>query len=517
MQARMSPRTPVIVGVGQVVDRLGSANYGGLSAADLVTSAARLALADAGGDLVQRIDIIAGVRTLADTIPGQKAALAPFGSPANFPATVASRLGARPRGGIYSKACGDEPQRLVGEIAERIMAGEFDVGLICGAEATSTTRALQGSGKSVDWDDHTEADLDDRGSAIEHVLTPDVIALGLSAPTAYTLFENARRARLALSRDLYMQEMGTLFASFSEVAATNTKAAVRETLEASRISTPTTDNRLITDVYTKSLVARDRVNLGAAVLVVASSVADELGIGLDKRVYLAGHAHASDVPVLEREDLSGSVAMKLTYDAALEAAGITAEQIDFFDLYSCFPVAVFAGIESLELEPATSRRFTVTGGLPFFGGPGNNYSLHAIATLADRLRASPDKWGMIGANGGYFTTHAVGIYTARPVPFRAADEASLQAVVDAQRRKPVIANPSGTATVETYSVAYEKGRPVKAFVIGRMDRDDGGRFWATATDSKTVSAMQDRDPLGSRVVVEPGEKGAAARFRFIGS
>ncbi len=68
----------------------------------------------------------------------------------------------------------------------------------------------------------------------------------------------------------------------------------------------------------------------------------------------------------------------------------------------------------LGIDPfGDARPLTVTGGLTFAGGPGNNYVTHSIATLVERLREDPDALGLATAVGWYLTKHAVGIYGAR--------------------------------------------------------------------------------------------------------
>src|SRR5690606_22647920 len=103
--------------------------------------------------------------------------------------------------------------------------------------------------------------------------------------------------------------------------------------------------------------------------------ARELGISSDRWVYLHGYADADDLPISERPDLGRSLSLQLAANAALDAAGKAIDEIDFVDLYSCFPIAVFAACEALNIDWRNPRvPLTVTGGLPFFGGPGNNYS-----------------------------------------------------------------------------------------------------------------------------------------------
>ena len=117
---------------------------------------------------------------------------------------------------------------------------------------------------------------------------------------------------------------------------------------------------------------------------------------------------------MERQDLAHSPAAAMAARRALELAGASLADIGAFDLYSCFPIAVFNICDELGLAPDDPRRLTLTGGLPFFGGAGNNYSMHAIAEIAARVRADPGSFGLVGANGGIMSKYSVGVYSATP-------------------------------------------------------------------------------------------------------
>ena len=63
-------------------------------------------------------------------------------------------------------------------------------------------------------------------------------------------------------------------------------------------------------------------------------------------------------------------------------------KVALFDFYSCFPVAVEQACDCVGLDPSTTpvNRLTQTGGLPYHGGPGSNYSLHGMAAMVEHLR-----------------------------------------------------------------------------------------------------------------------------------
>ena len=82
-----------------------------------------------------------------------------------------------------------------------------------------------------------------------------------------------------------------------------------------------------------------------------------------------------------------SPAIRTMGQKAFAMAGKTVADMSFIDLYSCFPSAVEIGCAELGLAEDDPRGLTVTGGLPYFGGAGNNYVMHSIVTMMEKVRA----------------------------------------------------------------------------------------------------------------------------------
>ena len=335
----------------------------------------------------------------------------------------------------------------------------------------------------------------------------------MQASDSYSIFENARRGRLSLSREAYAREIGALFAPFSEVAAKNPYSTAPVAYSPEELVTVTERNRMIADPYRRLTVARDQVNQSAAVLITSVKVARELDIDESKWVYLHGYAKATEREIMAREDLGSSPAARMACRAALSAAAINVGDLSFMDLYSCFPIPVFNICDGLGISPQDPRGLTVTGGLPYFGGPGNSYSMHAIASIVEKLRAKPGSYGLIGANGGHMSKYAAGVYSTRPKSFVVCDSEALQAQIDALPAPELVFEPEGAATIESYTVVYGKSGPSHAIVVGRL-AGTGGRFLANTQDGdeETLQAMIDSDPLGRGIFVR--SLGFGNRFAF---
>jgi acetyl-CoA C-acetyltransferase len=462
------------------------------------------------------IEVFAGLRQFEICTPF---ADPPLGASDNYLRSVAQRIGADPARAVLEPIGGNGPQKLMTEFAGAIAAGEIEVALVVGSEPGSTAKyfatrakASAATGEKFDKPDFTEkvgGQLEDRGYGFEQYMSDYTVAHGLTgAPVQYGLLDNARRAALGLGVAEYRREMAELFAPFSAVAAKNPYSSSPVERSVDEIATVTDDNRMICDPYPRLLVARDTVNQGAAAIVMSVDAARRLRVPEEKWVYLRGHADQTEQPLLDRAQLGASISAKHAVAEALRVADIDIDDVATFDLYSCFPFPVFAVCDEFGLDADDPRGLTLTGGLPYFGGPGNSYSLHGIAETVAAVRDNPGAFGLVGANGGVMSKYSVGVYSTEPADWAADRSKALQADIAALPTVPVTRHVNGRGTVETYSVRYDW--PVRTgIIIGRLD-DDGSRFMAITEDDDLVALMSDGDPLGAAIDVRAdGDKNRA--------
>jgi acetyl-CoA C-acetyltransferase len=501
----LDPNTPVVVGVGQSAERIDDPDYRAMSPVELAAAAARAALVDCGGDfaaVAAAVDTVAGVRQFEISGPVASAVL---GRSNNYPRSVANRLGAEPTRAILEIVGGQGPQHLISELAAEIAAGRSGVALIFGSDATSTLRHWGGRGDQPDFTETVAGDLEDRGTGIEKLISRYTVIHGLtSAPIQYALLENARRAGTGLGPAEYRRRMGELFAPFTKIAASNPFAAAPVERTVDELITVTDRNRMIAEPYPRLMVARDQVNQGAAALLMSVEAARRLGVPEDNWVYLHGRADLEEQALLERPDLGHAPSAVLAVREALDMAGVGVDDVATFDLYSCFAVPVFNICDGLGVAPDDPRGLTLTGGLPFFGGAGNNYSMHAVAETVAQMRSLPGQFGVVGANGGLLSKYSVGVYSTTPAEWKPDRSPQLQAQVADWPTEAVTENADGVGTVETYTVRRDDGRPT-GIIIGRLD--DGSRFLSTTEDDELIALLIDGDPLGHAVRVRSFEYG----------
>ena len=494
--------TPVLIGAAQFTWRGGA--EGAPTPLDLVTRVARGAAADAGlpASALGDLDGIGVVGFTVDA-PGALAEL-PVPRLVNPPASLAKALGATPRWSVYTHMGGNSPQHLINVTAERIARGEMDFALVVGAEFLGSIMRRLAKGLPFEGYGDEETQAPPRVGDARPGVTPQEEAHGLGMPVnTYPMFENALRARDGRSLEAHQRRLGRLFAPFTKVAAANPDAWFPTERSPEELVAVGPNNRMISYPYPKFLNAIMQVDQSAAVLIASVEKARALGVAGDRLVYLHGCADAHDLWFpLERQNYHSSPAMRLTGQKALEMAGIGVSDLTHIDLYSCFPSAVQIGAESLGLDLDDARGLTVTGGLPYFGGPGNNYALHAIATLVHRLRGRPDDWGLSTANGWFLTKQSTGVYSAKPptAPFEREDPAIIQRAIDALEHPPIIEAPEGPATVETYTVVHARQGYRMGIVIGRDA--EGRRFVAnTPRDEATLRGMEAVEQIGRRGMV----------------
>jgi acetyl-CoA C-acetyltransferase len=498
-------RMPVLIGCGQLTDKRPPEEAS--TPIELMAEVARKAAADAGPGqaLLDEIDAIAALGLTVDTPEAGNSA---NGMVRNVPHAVCTALNIDPAEKRYTRTGGNTPQLLVNRYAEKIARGDTSAVLLVGAEALNTMIARLKMGLDLDaWMDDSGDDPQMLGDARPAASDHEMI-YGIQTPSvAYPLFENALRGKYGLSLDEHRRKLGELYQRFNAIAAKNPLSWFPTARSAEEIATASDSNRYVGFPYTKFLNSIIQVNMGAAVIMTSVAKARELGVADDRMVYLHGCADANDIwNVSDRANYHSSLAIRTMGEKAFAMSGKTIEQMDFFDIYSCFPSAVQIACDELGIAHDDARGLTVTGGLPYFGGPGNNYATHAIATMMDVLRSNPGKFGLLNANGWFVTKHSMGIYSTTPITgqWRREAPADYQQPILDQAHPLFTEAPNGRATIETYTVMHGREGVERALVIGLLT--DGTRFIAeTPDDEHTLHQMMAREMLGTGGVVTTGE------------
>lgn len=489
--------TPILVGAGQVTEK-GVDPSDAMGPIELMAEAAWRAADDAGiarEKVAANLDFLVVVKSVLDVLQVEGLNI----GIQNPPEALAHRLGNIKAKKYITATGGNTPQSLVNRTAEMIAQGKVRFALLTGSEAIDTMMKALKAGFNLNWSIPSSLEPEPLFPERDGT-TEEEKSHGLFLPiNTYPLFENALRGHYSRTIDEHQKKLGQLFSRFTEVAAENPYAWFPVKRSPEEIASPSQTNRYIGFPYTKLMTAMINVNQSAALIMTSVKTARELGIDESRWVYLNGCADATDHwYVTDRLNYFTSPAIATAANRAMTMAECIIDEIDFFDLYSCFPSAVQITRDMLNINETDPRQLTVTGGLPYHGGPGNNYVMHAVAAMAEKLRNNPGKKGLVTANGWYITKHAIGIYSTEPnkTPWQREDPVSYQKNIDSQPHPESVQNPSGQGTIETYTVIYgREGEPVQGIIIGRIK--DGKRFIANTPEDRTlIENLTSSDALG---------------------
>ncbi|KAI7710804.1 hypothetical protein KC322_g4280 [Hortaea werneckii] len=519
------PETPVIIGVGDVVNRSKKIEDA-IEPLGLIVEAIHKALTDtslsptASARLKKSIDSLDVVRSWTWPYP-------------DLPGSIAKRLGIDPRRRHYSEHGGNQPALLLDEAARRVSKGENQVAVVTGGEALASLVACANAKRlpPPGWTKPAE-DVNKVFSPTTRELQPNLGSKHhIGNPIhIYPLYENGFRAYRNQSLRDNHAESAAMYAEFAKIAAGNAYAwnygTTPESAETiGRVSAGR--NRMICFPYPLLMNAFNNVNLAAACIVTSAGFARDLGVAEENWVYPLGGAGTRDsYDFWQRPTFWWSPAISRSLDAGLQVSGIKKEEVDLYDLYST--------------DDSSSQPLTLLGGLTSFGGAGNNYSLHAITEMTRQLRSSSSsdsgaeqgkgkgkrRMGLVLANGGWVTYQHVVCLSNSPRRAQGGGgegevyplEAPLPAVVDDVQVPRVQEEvEAGEATVETYTLEYTRANhPHRGHIVGRL-KANGNRFIANDADARTLAELVswEREPIGRSGYVRRSDDGRNV-FSFFG-
>lgn len=484
----MNPNTPVLIGIAQLHHRMRDLDDV-LEPVDMMLTACREAAEDCGANLLEKVQSVRVINGMWN-----------YENPAKY---VAEQIGAPLAKTVGTLFGGNYNQVMVNDTAETILRGDLDLVLITGAEVGYSSSKLRKAGRRFNFKELPgKYDVLFGGSQMPEHHEYEV-AKGISGATqVYPMYDNAIRHHRGETIEGHLERVSELWAGFNRVAQKNPNAWIREPISAEQIRTPSPTNRAVSFPYTKLMNANNAVDMGAALIMSSVQKARSLGVPESKWVYphagVEGRDHFS---ASVRDNFYTSPGIRLMGQRIFELAGIGASELEYVDLYSCFPSAV--QVAAMELGLGEQRDLTVTGGLTFGGGPLNNYVMHSIARTVELLRETPDKYGLVTANGGNLYKHAQCIYSGGP-PEQDYRRDNVQEGIDALPDRTCLPEFTGPVRIESYTVMYgADGAPTVAHVA--CQNDDGQRVWVNSHDTDMMQAMTREEFCGRQARIDAGQ------------
>jgi acetyl-CoA C-acetyltransferase len=487
----LDPRTPVLVGVGAVSQREADPARAEEPLA-LMVHALRRAAQDAGGPaLLARADSIRAPRGFWS-----------YPDPCRMLAERFGAAGAR----TEIAEIGVLQTALLGRAAADIAAGRADVVLVVGAEARHRMQRALAAGIDAPLTRQAAVTPDCVLRPHAPILSAREIRAGLALPVVqYALLENALRAAEGLSLEAHRRGIATLWAALARVAAGNPDAWSREPVSAEVIADPGR-NPMLASPYGRLHCSQWSVDQAAGLVFCSVATARALGTPRERWIFPLAVADANHMlPYTERRLLHRCAGFARAAERAFGRAGFDLASVEHRELYSCFPAAV--RVQLSELGVADQRPFSVTGGMPFAGGPLNHFVLQSLVRMAQLLRGAPGSRGLLTAVSGVIGKQGVSLWSSAPgaAPF-AHDDVS-EATAQATSAARFVDAPEGPARVATYTVVYQDGRPKRLVSIAEFE--DGGRTLASSEDPALVESATRDELCGREVRIGPGTGGSA--------
>ena len=473
---------PVLAGVGRCSDSV--------DPVELMLGAANAAALDAGArSLLAAVEVIAMPR-------GTWTATNPAG-------VLANRIGA-PNARTVIADVGIPQQTLISRALDDIRSGRVEVALVIGGEARAWAAAQRRAGVEPVELDHDQP--------AHEILTPSEVIVSRAEIAArfwdpvqqYAAIEQAliHSEWSAHGRPDSMRgnvdDIDQLWSRFSDVASRNPHAAFPDRRSPGDLRSAEGANRALAAPYRKWHSTQWNVDQAAALLLCSAAAAQAAGVDPDRVLHPIVALESSFLASLaQRRHVHRWPAMRCLGDAAVEALnGRALDTIEHVELYSCFPAAV--RVQQRELGLPLDGTPTITGGMPFAGGPFNNFTYQATAAMAERLRSDPGALGMVTTVSGLLTKPGLMIWSSQPGDLVVGDLADRAAantgVAD------LVMDHHGPVTVVAATALFDGEEPIEAIVVGETER--GERCVARSMLPDIVRAAANLELVGEVVEVD---------------
>ena len=384
-------------------------------------------------------------------------------------------------------------QNLINTACDKIQNGEIKASLILGGE--SRFKILRSSIENKEYIEtplNTNPDIYDK-SPEKLQLDIEEKELGSMAVGYYAILESAFRFMLQNNHDDHSNYLSEIYSGYSKIAAINKDGWIEQSLDKKVIKTESKKNLRQAFPYNKYHCTSWNVNQACAIIICSEDIADKLNIPSDKRVYpLASSENNHMISTLQRPNLIEPAGMHLAAKFIMDICNENNLIPNLYDLYSCFPVAVQMFAKSLKLNDIKDK--TVTGAMPFAGGPLNSYVLHSTAKLIEKLREN-NGVGIVTGVSGMMTKQSYALWSKNPcIDFRYEDctkkASEIELPVKLSDKK------NGSGKIIGYTILI-KDNTNKAIIF--VDTDDKKRKLITSTNKNIIKEMQNTEWVGKRI------------------
>jgi acetyl-CoA C-acetyltransferase len=287
-----------------------------------------------------------------------------------------------------------------------------------------------------------------------------------------------------------------MYAEFSKVAANNPDGWIDSMKSAKDIKQVSKENPLQAFPYNKLHCSSWNVSQASAMILCSEDLADKLDIPRNKRVYpLVSSETNHMIAPIQRPKLSESTGLDLAASFIKNICDEHKIQPNIYDLYSCFPVAVQMFADSLNLGSEDVK--TVTGGMPFAGGPLNNYMIHSTVKMVSEIRNNHSNIGLVTGVSGMMTKQAFALWAKEPlIQFISKDVTEEAALIEHPVEMSTQTN--GMAIVLGYTIFKDANKDMKVVIYGEDSQNK--RKVLISKDKEIIKSMGEEEWVGKQIV-----------------
>ena len=476
----------VVIGISAIQQK---GNFENLDEAlHLMDKAVKEALSDSGNELVKdyidEIRIPKGFWRYRD--PGKW--IARNNNFKNIPTTYVTKIGVL-------------QQNLINEACQKIETGEINASIILGGEARfKQLRAV------IEKKEYFETKLDENPDfyikAKEDLYGDEELAeLGAMAVGYYATMETAIRKNDGEGIEEHQNNIALMYEEFSKIASENKDGWLNHPYAKEDILETSKKNKMLAYPYNKLHCTSWNVNQSAAIIICSEELANELEIDNKKRVYpISSSENNHMIAIQQRPKLYESLGMTYAANSINKMIERLDIKLDAYDLYSCFPAAIKMFTKSLELDSEIPK--TVTGSMPYAGGPLNSFVIHSTVKMIQKIRALEVKYGLITGVSGMMTKQSFCVWGKEYKEHFIFDDVTERAKLD---ESPIeLSNISeGKGEIIGYTIIEGSENAAKAVLY--LDDEKKHRKVVSSMDKNFINLLMEEEWVGKILKFKDGQ------------
>ena len=401
----------------------------------------------------------------------------------------------------YVTKIGVLQQNLINEACLKIENGEINASIILGGEARyKQLRSV------IEKKEYFETKLDENPDfyikAKEDLYGDEELEeLGAMAVGYYATMETALRKNDNENIEEHQNNIASMYEEFSKVASNNEDAWLDHPYSKKEILETSKKNKMLAYPYNKLHCTSWNVNQSAALIICSEELANKLEIDNTKRVYpISSSENNHMIAIQQRPKLYESLGMiyaAKSINRMMEQLDI---RLDAYDLYSCFPAAVKMFSKSLELGSEIPK--TITGSMPYAGGPLNSFVIHSTVKMIQKIRALEARHGLVTGVSGMMTKQSFCVWGKEYQEQFIFDDVTERAKLD---EKPVELSDiaEGEGVIIGYTIIEGSEHASKAVLY--LDDEKKHRKVVSSFDKNFINLLMEEEWVGKKVKFKDGQ------------